>query len=127
MHYQSNWNFYIRWFYVYALYKNLLKPLMLIYGSQTNLSQKHLTNENFLVGLSKCGRYMLDFLDFEASELFYQILKILRCTKFFRFWYDFDFSYVYHSTHHFLASLQSKFHSLDLWQISLTFQHFLSC
>ena len=49
---------------VYALHEKLLKPLMLIYGSQTNLSQKHLTNENFLGGLSKCGRYMLDFLDF---------------------------------------------------------------
>ena len=40
------------------------KMLMLIYESQTNLSQKHLANENFLVSLSRCGRYMLDFLDF---------------------------------------------------------------
>ena len=40
---------------------NDLESLMLIYRSQTNLSEKHLTNENFLSGLSKCGRHMLDF------------------------------------------------------------------
>ena len=32
--------------------------------TQTNLSQKHLTNENFSDGLSKYGQYVLDFLDF---------------------------------------------------------------
>ena len=37
---------------------------MLIYGSQANLSKKHLKNENSLGGLSKCGWCLLDFLDF---------------------------------------------------------------
>ena len=48
------------------MHKKLLKPLMLIYGSQTNLSHKHLTNENFLGGLSKCGLYIMASLGFIA-------------------------------------------------------------
>ena len=35
--------------------KSFLKPLKLIYGSQTNLSYKQLTNGNFSGDLSKCG------------------------------------------------------------------------
>ena len=37
---------------------------MLINGSETNLPQKNMANENFWGGLSKCGQYMLDFLEF---------------------------------------------------------------
>ena len=39
----------------YALHKKLLKSLLLIYETLTDLSQKHLTNENFLGLFSKCG------------------------------------------------------------------------
>ena len=42
-----------------------------------------------------------------------------------RLWYNLGFSYVSHSTRCFLASFQNKFHSVDLRQISLTFQYFL--
>ena len=37
----------------------------------------------------------------------------------------FRFSFVSHSTRDFLAYLQSNLHSVDLWQIRLTFQYFL--
>ena len=47
---------------------------MLIYGCQTNLSQKHLANENVLGGLSKCGRYVLDVLDFWSK-----VVVLLNC------------------------------------------------
>ena len=36
------------------------------------------------------------------------------------------FSFVSHSTRHFLAYFQSKLHSVDLWQVRLTFQYFLN-
>ena len=64
MYYQRDWNLCIEWFKVYALLEKLSKPLMLIYKSQRNLAHKQLTNENLLGSLSKCGRYVLDFLDF---------------------------------------------------------------
>ena len=47
--------------------EKLLKPLMLICWSQRKLSHKHLTNKIFLCGLSKCGRYVLAFLDFRSK------------------------------------------------------------
>ena len=56
MHYQSQWN----------LCTELV--LCLIHEIQTNLSHKRLINENFLRGLSKWGRYMLDFLEFWSKS-----------------------------------------------------------
>ena len=57
---------------------------MLIHEIQTNLSHKHVTNENVLGSFSKCGGYILNCLDFEVSGLFYQILKVLWRTKSFQ-------------------------------------------
>ena len=64
MHYESDWNLYGEWFKVCALRENLLKQLMLIDESETNLSHLQQKFENFLDDLSKCGWYLLDFRDF---------------------------------------------------------------
>ena len=56
-----------------------------IYGSQTNLSHKHLTNENFWGRLSKCDRCILNFLG--PWSKWVSLIKSFRlywCTNFFQ-------------------------------------------